>query len=146
MNKTYTTIEQAKELVEAGLNPETSDMHYNEYIIDGKSTIDEYPQININSTKIVEFKHPCWSTDALLNLMPPYLFEFSRGIDLNIYKNLNDKKWIISYLPNNIESMQKDKFRQFCFGNTLLEAAYDMVLWLLKEGYINKTELSPLVL
>ena len=30
----YTTIEQAKELVEVGLNPETSDMHYNEYIID----------------------------------------------------------------------------------------------------------------
>ena len=65
----YTTIEQAKELVEVGLNPETSDMHYNEYIIDGKSTIDEYPQININSTKIVEFKHPCLSLNALLTVL-----------------------------------------------------------------------------
>lgn len=71
--------------------------------------------------------------------MPPYLFEWERGIDLNIYRNLNGKGWHVSYMPNNIESMQKDKFRQITNGNTPLEAAFNMVVWLLENGYI-KTE------
>jgi hypothetical protein len=32
--------------------------------------------------------------------------------------------------------MQKDKFRQITNGDTTLEAAYNMVVWLLENGYI----------
>jgi hypothetical protein len=83
---------------------------------------------------------PCWSLGALLEVMPPYLFEFERGIDLNIYRNLNGNGWHVSYMPNNDESMQKDKFRQITNGETPIDAAYNMVVWLIENGYINKGE------
>lgn len=154
----FTTIEQSKALIEAGLNPDTADMCYtNESYkgfayTNGKYNILAHSYQDICS-KYEEVKEkfcknsilawdaiPCWSTGALLNLMPPYLFEFSRGIDLNIYKNVSKGSWVISYLPNNVESMQMDKFRQFCFGENLIDAACDMALWLLKNGFIKKVE------
>ena len=46
---------------------------------------------------------------------------------------------IIKIWDLNIIDMQKDKFRQITNGNTPLEAAYSMVIWLLENGYI-KTE------
>lgn len=133
-----TTIEQSKALIEAGLNPDSADMCW---IKDNGLSENKYPQAVPWKDNIVkEFYAPCWSTGALLNLMPPYLFEFSRGIDLNVYKNVSNGRWVISYLPNNIESMQNDKFRQFFFGENLIDAACDMVLWLLKNGFIKKVE------
>lgn len=133
----YTSTEQSKKLIEAGLNPDTADCSYCLMGMDDNNHYYSKPDWETveDNTDI-----PCWSTGALLNLMPPYLFEFSRGIDLNIYRNVSNKRWVISYLPNNIESMQKDKFRQFCFGDTLIDAACDMVLWLLEKGFIKREE------
>lgn len=62
--------------------------------------------------------------------MPPYLFEFERGIDLNIYPNLNGKGWHCSYMPNNIENMKKDKFKQITNGDNPVDAAFEMICWL----------------
>lgn len=143
----YTTIEQSKKLLELGMNPESADMFYLDNSkarvpILGEYKIFDIPSIkHINSDKLIsiDMQIPCWSLSALLELMPPYLFEWERGIDLNIYRNLNGKGWHVSYMPNNIESMQKDKFRQITNGNTPLEAAFNMVVWLLENGYI-KTE------
>lgn len=80
----------------------------------------------------------CWSLTALLELMPPYLFERKRGIDLNIYRNINDKikGWHVSYMPNNIIDMQKDKFRQITNGDNPIDAAFQMVCWLIEQGHI----------
>ena len=73
---------------------------------------------------------PAWSLSALLELMPPYLFEWERGIDLNIYRNLNGKGWHCSYMPNNIEDMKKDKFKQITNGDNPVDAAFEMIVWL----------------
>jgi hypothetical protein len=67
--------------------------------------------------------------------MPPYLFEWERGIDLNIYRNLNGKGWHVSYMPNNINDMKKDKFRQITNGN-LIDAAFEMICWLIEQKRI----------
>lgn len=142
--KHYTTIEQSKKLVELGLNPDTADMKW--YYWKDEIDAPKVPTLGFDKAVLESYKNtqavylPCWSLGALLEVMPPYLFEFERGIDLNIYRNLNGKGWHVSYMPNNVESMQKDKFRQITNGGTPIEAAYNMVVWLIENGYIKKGE------
>lgn len=140
----YTSIEQSKKLLELGLNPETADMKW--YYWKDEIDAPKVPTLGFDKAVLESYKNiqavylPCWSLGALLEVMPPYLFEFERGIDLNIYRNLNGKGWHVSYIPNNDESMQKDKFRQITNGGTPIEAAYNMVVWLIENGYIKKGE------
>ena len=131
----YTSIEQSKKLVELGLNPDTADMWWTPLNWQLTEYYVEVKQDGINTPKN---PLPCWSLGALLEVMPPYLFEFERGIDLNIYRNLNGKGWHVSYMSNTIEGMQKDKFRQITNGETSIDAAYNIVVWLLENGYIKK--------
>ena len=132
MNKICTSIEQSKKLIELGIDVNTADMFWDtlfakkpEAQVDNHHFIDEYDD---------EHRVPAWSLSALLKLMPPYLFEFERGIDLNIYPNLNGKGWHCSYIPNNIESIKKDKFKQITNGDNLIDAAFEMVCWLKENG------------
>lgn len=132
----YTTIEQSKHLLELGLDTNTADMLWEQH-----NKEEPYVTIKPWTTKgknIGAHILPCWSLTALLELMPPYLFEWERGIDLNIYRNLNGKGWHVSYMPNNINDMKTDKFRQITNGDTPIEAAYNMMCWLLKEKYLKK--------
>lgn len=134
MNKICTSLEQSKKLIELGIDVSTADMHYStwtilnkgEYILSPNQgeTIEEL-QENYGNQVI-----PTWSLSALLKLMPPYLFEFERGIDLNIYPSLNGKAWHCSYMPNAVENMKKDKFKQITKGDNLIDAAFEMVVWL----------------
>jgi len=127
----YTTIEQSKKLLELGMNPETADMNY--YY---QSDVRKYITVPMADKPFDEDDLPCWSLSALLEVMPPYLFEWERGIDLNIYRSLNGKGWHVSYMPNNINDMQTDKFRQITHGDTPIEAAFNMVVWLLEHNLI----------
>lgn len=137
MNKICTTIEQSQKLIELGIDVNTADMEYMFLKRDGSKVSnipfvkddDEPEWPNDSSYDFI----PCWSLTALLELMPPYLFEFERGIDLNIYRNLNGKGWHVSYMPNNIEDMKKDKFRQITNGDNPIDAAFEMVCWLLEN-------------
>ena len=124
MNKICTSQEQSQKLMELGIDVNTADMYYdvNSYGIQGK------PEVAVG--KVWSKDIPAWSLTALLKLMPPYLFEFERGIDLNIYPNLNGKGWHCSYMPNNIEDMKKDKFKQITNGDNPVDAAFEMVCWL----------------
>ena len=133
----YTSIKQSKKLLELGLNPESADMWYNIDIVD-KFGIDSYN--DKPSFENYQFGDiPCWTTDALISMMPPYFFEWERGIDLIMYPSLDKKKgWNLAYMPNNINDMQKDKFRQITHGDTPLKAAYTMMIWLLENNYIKK--------
>lgn len=133
----YTSVEQSKHLLELGLSPETADIFLPCY--GGNDYAENRPYFREHVYAPDKEDLPCWSVGALLNLMPPYLFEWDRGIDLQIYPHLNKKHgWIVSYMPNNVESMQRDKFRQNCHADTLIEAAYNMVVWLLENNYIEK--------
>ena len=128
MAKICTSIEQSKKLIELGIDITTADMYY--YTVNG----DLYKTPNIIESEddlyVDEKSIPACSLSALLQLMPPYLFEFERGIDLTIYPNLNGKGWHCSYMPNTIENMKNDKFRQITNGNDSIDAAFEMIVWL----------------
>ena len=104
----YTSIEQSKKLLKLGLNPESSDM---------------------------ECGIPCWSVGALFEILPDeikakndigeYVYTFrmmdKRTIEYGCYINKFDDYWkpMISYA-----------------GDDFLDVCYNMVVWLLENGYI----------
>ena len=112
----YTTIEQSKKLLELGLNTKSADMCYSTF------GVEDYP-LHLTLKDKGKFT-PCWSLSALWNLIPDIpactvLFAKSEG------------KYGICITPldsglalNEIEA------------STPLKAVYDMVVWLLKNGYI----------
>lgn len=143
MNKICTSLEQSKKLIELGIDENTSDMVYlksyfeDDYNLLVGSYHEGYAEKD-NETLVPVFDEhiPAWSLSALLELMPPYLFEFERGIDLNIYPNLSGKAWHCSYMPNAVENMKNDKFKQITSGDNLVDAAFEMVCWLLENKKI----------
>lgn len=139
MNKICTSLEQSKKLIELGIDVSTADMFYADLLVDGNHKynlhpLESYGFKTFEETKLKVSEHldfiPAWSLSALLELMPPYLFEFERGIDLNIYPNLSGKAWHCSYMPNAVENMKNDKFKQITNGDNLVDAAFEMVVWL----------------
>lgn len=117
--KNYTSLEQSKQLIAAGLDPKTADMHYKEYHIDDKREIDEFPHVNHYSTNVVNYVHPCWSVGALIAAInSDYTFGLAK--DEKTYSCLIAGMW----------------FR----GESLVDMLVDKVLWLLEEGYIKKGE------
>lgn len=130
MNKICTSLEQSKELIELGIDVSTADMCYRIVAYNPNDTHVYQPYCFVGT---LESDIPAWSLSALLNLMPPYLFEFERGIDLNIYPSLNGKAWHCGYMPNAVENMKNDKFKQITKGDNLIGAAFEMVVWLKKN-------------
>ena len=135
--KAYTDLEQSKKLAEI-LPIESADMTYCA-ITEGmreKMIIKDW-QVNIGLDNAIKenlfscrngYMLPCWSLAALLSVLPTYLFEFDRGIDLNVYPNLNGRGWHCSYMPNCIENMKTDKFKLITSGDTLVDACFEMIL------------------
>ena len=125
----YTTIEQSKHLIELGLNPETADMSYpmlyNRAIDGGGKRISNHAELY----KPIGEDLTCWSLGALLGMMPCIP-------NCTILFAILDGKYGICITPldsglalNEIEA------------NTPFEVVYDMIVWLLENGYI-KTEKS----
>ena len=128
MNKICTSIEQSKRLIELGIDINSSDMVYHKNL-DGTYNLRVVDNV-------LEYDIPAWSLSALLELMPSYLFEFERGIDLNLYPSINRKVWLCSYMPNVIENMKTDKFKQITHADSLVDAAFDMIVWLKENNYL----------
>ena len=149
MNKICTTIEESQKLIKLGIDVNTADMRYgyiapydfSDRMYDGGYDEVPYPKDFLKknpnfSANEYDEELPAWSLSALIELMPPYLFEFERGIDLNIYPNLNGKAWHCSYMPNAVENMKNDKFKQITNGDNPIDAAFEMVCWLLENKKI----------
>lgn len=123
----YTSIEQSKKLVELGLNPDTADMHYIKCI--RENDVRYIPELLLDDN---ECDIPCWSLGALLELMPASIEEVKdHNVDL-ILGPLEDK-WEISYFD--WTGLQHGPS---IISDTPLEAAYNMVIWLLENDYIKK--------
>lgn len=127
----YTSIEQSEKLLELGLKPESADMFYE--ILTGEI----YPQlVRVKLTDkhwmelYPEVMMPCWSLGALLEMMP------KEGIqpfeDSNPFIGYGDKKYRCVYLNGDWESSHQT------MGDTPIEAAYNMIVWLLENGHIKK--------
>lgn len=125
--KSYTDLEQSRKLAEI-LPPESADMYYYSYMSIGEPFYMSYPNVIEDRQKLAKNDIPCWSLSALLDELPPYLFEFKRGIDLNVYPNLNSKGWHCSYMPNCIENMEKDKFKLITSEDSLVDACYEIII------------------
>lgn len=128
----YTTIEQSKKLLELGLNPDSADMFYNEEPDEcyPKDIVDtKYPMVIREGQKhyLKEYGVPCWSLGALLEIMP----EIDNQLpSLRKYKNY----YCVVY--SDITTRLGDS--QWQNGKTPAEAAYNMVVWLLENGYLTK--------
>ena len=130
--KSYTNIEQSKKLAEI-LPLESADMYY--FVADNLEK--QEPNYAIRcGTPIVKTDIPCWSLAALVELMPKYIIdEYTSkgwlGMCLLYYSSW---RWIVYYSNEDVDSpaMHEEK------GETLLEAAYNMVCWLVEHGFIKK--------
>ena len=134
MNELATTIEQSKKLVELGLNPDTADMHYSADMYDsnydldiGKGIYEELP--NWVGTKSRPVDIPAWSLVALTNLMPDYIKEDYNEYTFRIIPTAFGKE--VSYWNSDT-----DRVLEF-FRGDLLDASYNMVVWLLEHKHIN---------
>ena len=119
----WTTIEEAKQLVEAGLPVETADMYYwlaeeREYVYTGKCS-------DPNGI-------PCWSLGALVSMLPlniPAKNSLSSKYDLEfkLYSG-----YIVAYCIGQshhpIVSTEKHE--------SLIKACIEMIIWLLKNKLI----------
>lgn len=131
--KGYTTIEQSKKLAEFGLNPETADMcYFIDYKESNKFGINKYSvQIDTYGFLVHEPDNiPCWSLAALLELMPNIKTE--HGIIRPKSVKENSKQFAYRYYYETLY------YTDMC--RTPIEAAYNMTVWLLENGYIKKGE------
>jgi len=136
----HTSLEQSKKLTELGLPTNTSDLWLTEFqplkqegwklVPDGEKfvTVNSYKP---TEAALADYKFtPCWSVAALTNVMAkrvrrqdgtrPFVIEISRGMyRFSGFYDIDHKT------P---------------FYDELIDAAFDMACWLLKNGFITKEE------
>ena len=109
--KHYTTIEQSKKLLKLGLSPESADMCW-------CLAVKGEPEVVVNQgyNEYGDFEIPCWSLGALLMVMPDILFTKEEGSKYGF--GHSDSGYITE-------------------SEIQIDAAYDMVVYLLENGYLN---------
>lgn len=124
----YTTIEQSKKLLELGLSPESADMRWvalnwqeTEYYVEAISEGFDVPKSYV----------PCWSLGALLEVLPTHIQIKSEVFHYEMMPDFGS--CLIQY-----KNVEGDKILNQSIEDTLLEATYSMVVWLLENDYIEK--------
>lgn len=130
----YTTIEQSKKLVELGLNLDTADMvivkdntyHNALSAFNGATLCQNYNEIK-NKTNYI----PCWSLGALIDIMPSMIYKGGETFTLMVHK---DVIYHVCYKSHyHLDEIWFSK-------ENLLDAAFEMVVWLFENNYIKKGE------
>lgn len=120
MSKICTDLKQSRKLISLGLDKNTADMHY---FSDGynPTKLDVgYSAENAKFYRGTKNKYiPAWSLTALLELMPDY----------NITRNSFYNKVVLWSQGGNSGEC-----------NAVIDAAFEMVCWLLENGYIKKVK------
>ncbi len=133
MTKICTSIKQSKKLIELKIDINTSDMRYgyiapydfSDRMYDGGYDEVPYPKDfllkNPNfSANEYDGELPAWSLSALVDLMPK-----------NVEIERTHIGWRCDYYSNNDSLLKYGKDE-----NTLLDAVFDMVVWLLENKMI----------
>ena len=123
-----TCIEQSRRLLELGLDTKTADMFYFSYGM--------FRPMKLHVGKILEdvvtgkrqWAIPAWSLSALLEVMPNNDYW---EICLWQYK---DQRWQCVFDDVEFSSGETKSF----VADTPIDAAYEMVCWLLEQNLINK--------
>lgn len=138
MNKICTSIEQSKKLIELGIDINTADMHYSTWTILNEG---EYILSPNQGETIEELQEgygnqdiPAWSLTALLELIPPYLGNFNDGIDFGFSKAINGKWYSAYYIK--LDDNGLASFNKTVTGDTAIDAAFEMIVWLKENGKI----------
>lgn len=133
----YTTIEESKQLIEAGLDADTADMYTYKNIYTGAlSCFNNRTLIgNYNLLENKDVAHPCWSLAALLEIIPKQLHINNNAWEIYVPVIYLGEKCVVAYQHSNI-------FMHSEYSDTNIEAVYKMVIWLLENNYIksNKNE------
>ena len=125
----YTTIEQSRKLLELGLNPETADMWWTPL---NWQLTEYYVEVKQDGIGTPKNPIPCWSLGALMELMPKIKEdEDDGGCYPTLCKGYNTDKWHCVYRSSIYITNWYD---------ILIDAAFEMVVWLLENGYIKKGE------
>lgn len=145
MNKICTDIEQSRRLLKLGLDPSTADMFYNL----GESQI---PNVIYGSNDDFKCYIPAWSLAAILELMPFFITIKEEGepdeyyhFQLNREDSVFRSKWRASYHGLKTERGKVHTRRiHWAVGpkresDTPIDAAFEMVVWLIENRYIKKT-------
>ena len=139
-----TNIEQSKHLLELGLNTKTADMSYSEeYFGKDNDGNDEWCW-RLNACKFIDVEGiiPAWSLSALLEVMPKELVNV--GYNKKGEQVVSLAKLIIDTFIVDERSMwrigYKGKRRYWvkCYSDNLIRAAWDMIGFLIRQGYIKK--------
>ena len=136
----YTSIEQSRKLLELGLDANTADFH----CIDDHYNIPEVIAGFCNGW-YEDYKEsdrdyiPIWSVGALLEVMPEQItYSDFKPFPLGLFKGDKDTHskyghyWIQYFDPEHGGAYVQTN------GYSPLEAAYNMVVWLLENNYIKK--------
>jgi len=120
MSKICTDLKQSRKLVELGLDPNTADMMYL-YRINSKTKqegIEDIPTVR-EELPIQKGDVPAWSLPVLLELIPNYRIESN---ELGMHKCLCK-----GHHTTNV-----------C--NNPLDAVFEMMCWILENGFIKKEQ------
>jgi hypothetical protein len=129
-----TTIEQSRHLAELGVDLKTADLTYERIAIGGNGYT-EFPEEFQYRLREMHFQFfsgrglPCWSLEALLELMPEEIVD---NHNITLYKACG--RWVCCYQDLNGNAWPGAQ--ESC---DIVLAAYRMVVWLVENGYI-KTE------
>jgi len=142
----WTTLEQAKKLVEIGVDPITADMMYvrkvtpfgcSNYTVECTS----YKYANLVPDDEIE-SNPCWSLGALENMLPT---DISTGDEPQNKYELRYRKhkitenhcvYQLAYGNDKGSSMEWHDMINTAERDTMIEAVCDMLFWLLANNHI----------
>lgn len=122
-----TNIEQSKQLVRLGLDPDSADMWWSNRFVYWRTT----PMIGVAAEqnqlytfKWCEMDIPAWSLSALLEVMP-------KECEPDLQKSPISGVYFAHWFANGKPQITDDH------GNAIA-AAYEMVCWMLEQGFIKK--------
>jgi len=126
--KTCTYPEQSQKMIDMGIDIWTHDMAYRKICGTlGEEIEPGYAYTHIG--KLFETREfPAWSLDALMRMMPTIEYNGHEYQALCYYRN---GKGIVNY-----ENIHEVRPFVSTSAEHLVDAAFDMIVWLVEEGYI----------
>lgn len=121
---TYTSIEQSKALIKLGLDEKTADLTITSNSIT--------PYIHINGLERGNKEYPCWSAEALLELLPSEVYIKEKD-DTACLKIMKVGAYIVCY-----DSKERDDIPNFIhsMGDDLADVLFKVIEWLLTNKLI----------
>jgi len=140
--KICTSQEQSKKLLELGVDVNTADMFYADILVDGNHKynlhpLESYGFKTFGETKLKTSDHlsfiPAWSLTALMKLIPFQIITKNERYGFRQWKGYNTQGE--TYCFEYISSTNQRLYETYHWNNPL-DAAFEMVCWLLAEKYI----------